>query len=345
MHQISPICLLVLVFAAVAQSEPFQPPLFPVEANTLKVTITAPWRDLVRKRRDRPEYNATVRYTDPAGENISVPATVTTRGNSRLKFCDFPPLRLDFKKKDTAGTLFAGQKKLKLVTQCKRSRAYEDYLKSEFTIYRAYNLLSDNSFRVRKVEINYLDESGSIYRSSKIEFFLEDKRSMAARTGFDTIKIKTLKPDRLDGQALSRYAVFQYLVGNTDWAVQAGAGDDDCCHNGVLLGEDGSDGGWIPVPYDFDQAGLIKASYAKPAVGLPIRSVRTRLYRGFCLSNPILDDTIQEFQAIETELIRLFESADLNDKAYRRATSYVEDFFTIVNDPVRIEKQMRAKCR
>jgi len=341
------ICIFLLpcIWATAGWSEPFQPPLFPVDATPLKLTVTAPWRDLVRKRRNRPEYDATIRYTDHAGEIISVPATVTTRGNSRLKFCDFPPLRLDFKKKKTAGTVFAGQKKLKLVTQCKRSSAYQDYLVSEFTIYRAYNLLTENSFRVRELEIEYLDDSGSVYRRSNVEFFLEDKRSLANRTQFETIKIKSLKPDRLNGEALSRYAMFQYLVGNTDWAVQAGAGDEDCCHNGVLLGEDGSDGDWIPVPYDFDQAGLINATYAKPASVFPIRTVRRRLYRGFCKSNPILDETIQEFVAIETDLNALFESADLSRKANLSATSYVEDFFKIVNDPARVEKEIRTKCR
>jgi hypothetical protein len=339
------IFLLPCLWTEIVRSEPFQSPLFPVDATPLKVTVTAPWRDLVRKRRSRPEFDAIVRYTNAGGEIVSIPATVTTRGNSRLAFCQFPPIRLDFKKKDTKETLFAGQKKLKLVTQCKWSNTYQDYLKAEFKIYRAYNLLTDHSFRVRQLEIEYLDESGSVYRKSDIEFFLEDKRSVKARTGLDTVKTKSLQPDRLNGQAVSRYAMFQYFIGNTDWAVLLGAGDEDCCHNGILLGEKDSDGGWIPVPYDFDQAGLIDARYAKPARGLSIRSVRNRLYRGFCLSNPILDDTIKHFRVIEMELNDLFESAVLSRKASQRATSYVNEFFQIVSDPARVEKEMRAECR
>ena len=345
MRRILWVFLLPCLWVTTVRSEAFQPALFPADAPTLKVSISAPWEELVRKRKNRPEYKAMVSYTGADGELVHVPATVTTRGRSRLKMCRFPPLRLDFKKKDAAGTLFAGQKKLKLVTRCKRNNKYADYLKVEFLIYQAYNLVTDNSFRVRMLEIDYVENSGDAYRLSEVGFFLEDKRSVAARLDLDNIKIKSLKTDRLDPESLSRYAVFQYLIGNTDWSVLAGPTDDDCCHNGILLGEEGSDEGWIPVPYDFDQSGMINTEYAAPGAGLPIRTVRTRLYRGFCTSNANLDDSIVEFTAIETELGELFESADLSYRAHSNAVSYLQDFFEIVNDPASVEKKIRAKCR
>jgi hypothetical protein len=345
MRRILWIFLLSWLWVTTVWSEAFQPALFPADAPTLKVSISAPWEELVRKRKSRPEYEALVSYTGADGELVHVPATVTTRGRSRLKTCRFPPLRLDFKKKDAAGTLFAGQKKLKLVTRCKRNNKYADYLKVEFLIYRAYNLLTDNSFRVRMLKIDYLESSGNTYRQSELGFFLEDRRSVAARLDLKNIKIKSLQADRLDSESISRLAVFQYLAGNTDWSMLAGPPDEDCCHNGILLGEKGSDGGWIPVPYDFDQSGMIDAEYAAPGVDLPIRTVRTRLYRGFCTSNAILDDRLAEFMAIEPELRELFESADLSYRASSRAVSYVSDFFKIINDPASVEKKMRAKCR
>lgn len=338
-------CLLGCLCVPQIHADAFEPPLFPVDAPAMKVTITAPWRDLVSKRKRRPEFPATVSYTSGDGESVSVPATITTRGRSRLEHCDFPPLRLDFKKKAAADTVFAGQKKLKLVTQCKRSNKYADYLKAEFILYRVFNLLTDYSFRVRMLEIDYEYDSGSRYRDAQIGFFLEDKRSVTARTQLDEIKIKTLKPDRLNAADLGRYALFQYFIGNTDWAVLASRGDEDCCHNGILLGEANSESGWIPVPYDFDQAGIINVEYALPAVGLPIRSVRTRFYRGFCVSNDILDDTIAEFAAIKPQLLELFETAGLRGRTQSRAVGYIEDFFEIVNDPARVEKELRAKCR
>ena len=46
------------------------------------------------------------------------------RGNSRVRACRFRPLHLDFSAPDTTNSLFEGQGKLKLVTQCRKSDAY-----------------------------------------------------------------------------------------------------------------------------------------------------------------------------------------------------------------------------
>jgi hypothetical protein len=49
---------------------------------------------------------------------------VATRGNSRLELCSLPPLSINLKRKQVASTLFAGQNKLKIVTQCRKSADY-----------------------------------------------------------------------------------------------------------------------------------------------------------------------------------------------------------------------------
>src|SRR5438477_9110718 len=67
--------------------------------------------------------------------------------------------------------------------------------------------------------------------------------------------------------------VFQYMIGNTDFAVTA-------LHNIVLIQD--SVGVVYPVPYDFDWSGVISTPYAFPDSRLPIRTVRQRLWRGTC---------------------------------------------------------------
>ena len=37
-----------------------------------------------------------------------------------------------------------------------------------------------------------------------------------------------------------------------------------------------------PVPYDFDFSGLVDAPYAGPPEGIPVETVRDRIYRGYC---------------------------------------------------------------
>ena len=83
--------------------------------------------------------------------------------------------------------------------------------------------------------------------------------------------------------------VFQYLIGNTDWSLVTADTEEHCCHN-IDLFELG--GHTLLVPYDFDLAGLVDASYAKPDPEIKIRSVRTRRYRGYCLPAPVLAEAL-----------------------------------------------------
>ena len=105
------------------------------------------------KAADTQEFAARLTLKD----GTELPLKVSPRGKSRRKQCDFPPLRLDFKKKATDGSIFAGQNKLKLVTHCSRRLARGGYLAAEMLAYRLFNTLTDASFRVRAVQIDYVD--------------------------------------------------------------------------------------------------------------------------------------------------------------------------------------------
>ena len=84
--------LLLLVATGAANG---QQPLFE-SADTLALTIEAPMRTLIAKRRDKPEFDAVVSYVSNSGETRSLPARITSRGNARLETCDFPPIRIEF---------------------------------------------------------------------------------------------------------------------------------------------------------------------------------------------------------------------------------------------------------
>ncbi len=78
------------------------------------------------------------------------------------------------------------------------------------------------------------------------------------------------------------------MISNLDWAMTAGAAGEDCCHNSRLMGPEGATGastGLIPVPYDFDYAGLVNVPYAAPPDGIHVANVQVRRYRGFCAHN------------------------------------------------------------
>ena len=131
-------------------------PLFESQ-ETLDVIIEAPIRDLSKQRNNDLKFEGTFHYTDASGTSHVLPVVVSTRGKSRLEICDYPPLKLTFNRDETAGTLLDGQRQLKLVRQCMRGNAGRDWLFLELGVYRAYNAISDYSFKARQLNATFRD--------------------------------------------------------------------------------------------------------------------------------------------------------------------------------------------
>ena len=135
------------------------------------------------------------------------------------------------------------------------------------------------------------------------------------------------------------------MIGVTDWSVLDGPPGEECCHNGKIIGPEARTTGWVPVPYDFDQAGLINTKYAKPHEALPIRKVTQRLWRGFCMSNDELPATVGHFQVKRDDIQALFETGLLDEGASERSLKWLNGFYEIVAYPPKIEKEMLDRCR
>ncbi|HEX9851703.1 MAG TPA: hypothetical protein VGA68_01765 [Woeseiaceae bacterium] len=318
-------------------------PLFASD-TPLDLVFEFPVTTIVRKAESRPVVEGSVRYTDENGAAVTVGMTMTTRGKSRLEHCQFPPLSANFRDQERDGTLFEAQKKIKIVTQCRSGETYERYLLQEHGIYRAFNILTDKSFRVRLINATYRDSGGRKKDLVAPAFLLESDNEVADRLGMKEHDVSIINPEQLDPAHASLYALFQYLIANTDWSTIKGPGDEGCCHNGKVIVPPDSAAGWLVVPYDFDQAGIINTRYSLPAEELGIRSVRQRLYRGRCLNLDQLDATIAPFNAHRAEL----ESALLPDimqgKLRSNALRYIDEFYRTINDPLQREEKIENRC-
>jgi hypothetical protein len=319
-------------------------PLFS-EDSALALTIEAPFRRLAREADDREELDGIVRYRNAAGREFVLDAEIRVRGKSRLRECDFPPLRVDFDRSELDGTVFSGQNHLKLVTLCKRRDTYRDYLAEEYQIYRAYNALTNYSFRVRWLSVEYVDtEDERAEPFTEPAFFIEEDWEVAERHGLKALAAPGLELGELNARELALMSLFQFMIGNTDWAGTAAAPDEeDCCHNGKPIGS--AEHGVIVLPYDFDNAGLVNAEYAAPIAGLRIRSVRQRLYRGYCATNPELDAVVQQFNDKRAVIERVFDSEPIDERARRRTLDYISDFYEIINDHGDLEDDIVDRCR
>lgn len=335
--------LLVLPTASFAQDtkkpKP-ERPLFAVE-TPLAVTLQAPWPELLKNTKDARKYPTVLAYADAAGKSHRLAATVETRGLTRLRVCKFPPLRLRFEKGAAAGSEFAGQDSLKMVTHCKNG---DDYLYvQELLAYRIYNVVTPLSFRARPLEVTYQDSKGKA-DEARFAFLIEDVGDMAKRNGLKRDKKPRFRPADFEALAMSRLVLFQYLIGNTDWDVTAGPAADECCHNTRVLGSD--EGKRVAVPYDFDSAGLVAASYAAPHASLPITNVKQRLYRGLCVHNDALPAARAEFIGHRAAILQLIQGETrLGERKREAVAKYVGDFYAVLGDDARFAKEITAKCR
>lgn len=318
-------------------------PLFE-DDRVLDVTITAPFGQIMRTRSLEEEMPGTLVYADPdTGEQVSLDIEVRARGKFRRQkdVCSFAPLRLDFKKSNP--TLFANSDKLKLVTHCRnRSTTYEQSLYKEYMAYRILNLLTDMSFRVRLLNVRYVEASDGEELISSPAFLLESEDQLARRLGMERDESEETTVDALDPEHTNLVSVFQYLIGNTDFSPIKGPPGDECCHNFVLLkgGEK-----QVSVPYDFDVTGFANPPHAKPNARFGLKNVRERLYRGRCANNEHLERSLTVFQGRKPAIYRLVESQPgLNDRERKSVTRYIDKFYKVIDSPRSTNYRLIERC-
>ncbi len=332
-----------LFFAAAARATDADP-LFQSD-SALAVTLEAPWGQVLRKSSEPVRHPAVLSYTDAQGKLHRIEATVEPRGLTRLRVCRFPPLRIRFTSEATRGTLFEGQRSLKMVTHCQNSLTSEQYYVQELLAYRIYNVLTEQSHRVRSLDISYLDAAGGKPNGPRFAFLIEDLGDVSRRAGHKVAGGARFAPGDFKARDLTRFMLFQYLIGNTDWDVLAGPDSGSCCHNVRVLGSE-EQGSRIAVPYDFDSAGMVDASYAAPHPKLPIRAVTERLFRGFCVHNGELEPVRQKFLGHRLAIVSLIRNESrLGQQRQRAVLNYLEAFYAVLGSEARFTREISGKCR
>ena len=322
-------------------------PLFD-DDSTLAVTIEGPLRTIMRNRDETQEFPATFKYSDADGTETTFDIKLRVRGKLRRDrdICNFAPLRVNFRKKQVEGTVFAGQDTIKLVTDCQSSeKKYQQLLLREYLAYKILNVLSDRSFGARMLRVTYVDTDRNDKSRESYAFFIEEKNHIADRLGLEHIKISRTKYSALDAAQSNMVNVFEYFIANSDYSLISGPKDSDCCHNTVLYQKDG--GPYISIPYDFDSAGLIDAPYASPDPRSKIRIKvrRRREYRGQCSNKSHLDATFEQFLAKRGDIEQLVVRLDgYEQKSVKSTMKFIADFYKDISTPKIVQKKFNKKC-
>ncbi len=272
------------------------------------------------------------------GEWKEMEIGIRARGNFRRATCYYPPVKVDLKKKQTKETIFQGHKKLKLVLPCLKQSDKNDNILKELMVYKLFELVTPYHFKTRRLTIEFTDQNKKKTSVETINgFFIEDDKKVAKRAEGKVFE-RYIHPMAMDSDASIRNALFQYMIGNTDFSTAYQ-------HNGKLLYAGKK---IIPLPYDFDMSGFINPSYAVVNETLGIDNIRDRKYRGFKRAEEdfqkVRKDFIAQKQAMY-DLMKTYEADFDNQKEYDEAYTYVESFFEIIEDDNAFKKNVIDAAR
>ena len=304
----------------------------------LEISLKGDFNKLFRNTTGEPQYfDFSMRYADSLGNQISKPLRVRTRGHFRreMKICNYPPLLLNFLKEDVENTIFQSQDKVKLVMPCKG----ENYVLKEFYVYKLYNLLTPYSFKVRLVRLTMQDESEKPKEFDPLlVFIIEEEEQMAQRNQMTSLDKDLIHPEKIEPNDFHRMAVFQFLIGNTDWSIQY--------RQNIKLIRSPEMGNPVAVPYDFDHSGIVRAPYALPAAELLLSSVTDRRYRGYCVEDmQHFEKTFSEFISQKEALYSLYVESMMLDKNYVKATiKFLDEFYAIIHNPKKSKNEFQYPC-
>ena len=331
---------LIAGVAAAAATPPT--PLFASDAP-IQLTIQGPIGTIVRNsERSQVPTGASLAL---AGSSETHSIRLTPRGITRLRkeTCGFPPLRVEFNQPPAAASLFAGQRRLKLVTHCRPAASFQQHLLLEYSAYRIFNLISPISYRARLATVNYVEPNGRSM-TMRYGFFIEDTDDVARRNGLKEARVGDRIPSvQLDPRQSARLALFQYMIGNLDWSMRAGPPGEGCCHNSRLL--IGTSPLKVPVPYDFDYSGLVDAPYAVPPDKFDIGSVRKRVYQGYCRHNGEAVAAAAEFRAARPSIEAMFgQIPGMEARTRKDALDYLSRFYDDIATDASLQARVLKNC-
>ena len=268
----------------------------------------------------------------------SIQLRVKTRGHfRRLKSnCKMPPLLLNFfRTEKIKNTVFEKENKLKLVVPCQG----DEYIIKEWLVYKLYNIITEKSFMAKLVQVDFEDSLMQRKTETHYCILIEDEKKVAERNKAFVWNRKMLPMRNVNADDFKKMAVFQYMIGNTDWGVPF-------LQNIVLITRDSAKAP-SAVPYDFDHAGIVDAPYAGPAPELELSSIRERVYRGYCESDKKnFAKTFEFFNSVKNDIYNIYTNCTLLSSKYLKFVNrYLDDFYKTINNDRDVEAEFLKPCR
>lgn len=312
------------------------------DLNKLTLTINYSKKNILKLTNDSTYISSRISYVvnDDSIQHMDV--EIRARGHYRRANCYYVPLWLKTSKKETTGTVFEDDKKVKVVLPCAKSNDSNDHVIKEYLAYKIFETISPFYFQTKLIPIQ-LNElvNDKIIEHQLLGILIQDDKKLAASYDGEVLK-KNIHAKNQDPICSVRNDLFQFMIGNTDYSISYR-------HNEKLFFIDKK---IIPIPYDFDMSGLVNSSYATVSVvnniELPITRVTQRMYRGFEQNEKVFEQVRQEFLDKEQEVYAIMDQNQIffkNPKELNEARKFIDGFYDILKDDKKFNNKISKRGR
>jgi len=275
--------------------------------------------------------DALITYKYNSVDSVRKKIRLRARGNYRYRTCEFPPLRLNFEYTSFGISNLDSLKNVKMVTHCFDNETFQEYIMKEYLIYKLYNIVSEYSFRVRFLEVRYIDTGNRGLHTRQYGFLIEPVNIMEWR--INAVELEEVEPTAQDveQEIMDKLSLFQMMIGNSDWALPL-------LHNLKVYKEYNSKS-VIPVPYDFDYSGFAGTDYSVPRGDLSLETITDRLYVGPCRNEEVFRMRLEDFLNYREAFIDEVKNFKYLDRSVRRELiRYIKSFYKLYKKDILLNR-------
>lgn len=320
-----------LACPGIAQTKKIDDKKFFREEQPVKMKLSTDIKSLLLEKTTLNYVKASIHCIFPDSSVAEGKVQIKPRGHFRKENCRLTPLTINFKNEEAPA--FSKLGALKLVVGCGVKSADDQTLLKEYLVYKIYNLLTDKSFRVRLLNVNYHDTRGKLKPYEQYAFLIEDMDDLAKRHQCKKKEQGKFFPDFINREQATLVYMFQYMIGNTDWSVPF-------YHNiKLMIEKNDSLAKPYPVAYDFDMTGLVNPSYGEPHPELGLKNLTQRLYRGYKRSLEEIEAAAKIFLEKKEAIYALINNFEfLNNGSKKEMLSFLKEFFNEISDKKDLKK-------
>ncbi|MBK7937096.1 MAG: hypothetical protein IPJ82_08360 [Lewinellaceae bacterium] len=245
---------------------------------------------------------------------------IRPRGRYRRKVSQIPPMKIRFSHREMETAGLDSLNEIKIALPAFDSEAGNELIVKEYLAYRLFEKLSDAHFRARLIKLTIKDTFDPKSKPKKMyAIFVEDEEEVAARLGGVPEEEFGVPIEQYETQQAALVAMFQYLIGNTDW--------DFSMHRNVQLIKMKETGKITVLPYDFDFSGFVSAPYAVPSSDSGLKTVRERFLMPSGLDTNALNEAVKLIKIVEQDLYPVCRSKFISKPAAGDMVKFLESYF------------------